>query len=232
MYRLKHMGCIMSRCRVCKVDILDKTDKCPLCNNVLEWDGIEREDLYPNARIAVKKYQMLENIFLFASIALWVVLFAIDYLTDPEFLWSFTVSLVIIYANVILRLTILGKSSYMAKIIWTIIIGMAFLIEADILTGNHGWGVNFAMPTALLIWDITLIIMMLFVNRRNWQSYIIDQLTALLACAVILVLMLLDIITFPYYAIAVQIFTVLLFAGTMIIGDRKARAELIRRFHW
>ena len=232
MYRLKQMGCIMSRCRVCKVDILDKTDKCPLCNNVLEWDGIEREDLYPNARIAVKKYQMLENIFLFASIALWVVLFAIDYLTDPEFLWSFTVSLVIIYANVILRLTILGKSSYMAKIIWTIIIGMAFLIEADILTGNHGWGVNFAMPTAVLLWDITLIIMMLFVNRRNWQSYIIDQLTALLACAVILVLMLLDIITFPYYAIAVQIFTVLLFAGTMIIGDRKARAELIRRFHW
>ena len=34
---------------MCKVDILDKTDKCPLCHNVLEWDGIEKEDLYPNA---------------------------------------------------------------------------------------------------------------------------------------------------------------------------------------
>ena len=232
MYRLKQMGCIMSRCRACKVDILDKTDKCPLCNNVLEWDGIEREPLYPDARIAVRKYQFLENVFLFASIALWVLLFVIDYLTDPEFLWSFTVSLVIIYANVILRLTILGKSSYMAKIIWTIIIGMAFLIEADYLTGNHGWGFNFAMPTAVLLWDVALIILMLFINRRNWQSYIIDQLTALVACGVMLILMLFKVITFPYYAIAVQIFTVLLFAGTMIIGDRKARAELIRRFHW
>lgn len=226
------MGCIMSRCKVCKVDIIDKTDKCPLCNNVLEWDGIEREPLYPDARIATKKYQFLENVFLFASIALWVVLFAIDYFTDPEFLWSFTVSLVIIYANVILRLTILGKSSYMAKIIWTIIIGMAFLIEADYLTGNHGWGFNFAMPTAVLLWDITLIILMLFVNRRNWQSYIIDQLTALVACGVMLVLMLLNIITFPYYAIGVQVFTALLFVGTIIIGDRKAREELKRRFHW
>ena len=217
---------------MCKVDILDKTDKCPLCNNVLEWDGIEREMLYPDARIAVKKYQFLENVFLFASIALWVVLFVIDYMTDPEFLWSFTASLVIIYANVLLRLTILGKSSYMAKIIWTIIIGMAFLIEADFLTGNHGWGVNFAMPTAVLIWDITLIILMLFINRRNWQSYIIDQLTALLACGVILLLMLFDIITFPYYAMGVQLFTVLMFVGTMIMGDRKAREELKRRFHW
>ena len=217
---------------MCKVDILDKTDKCPLCNHVLEWDGIEKEDLYPNARVKRKKYQFLENVFLFASIVLWIILFIIDYTTDPEFLWSFTVSLVIIYANVLLRLTILGKSSYMAKLIWTILIGLAFLIEADFLTGYHGWGVNFAMPTAILLWDIALLLLMLFINRRNWQSYIIDQMTALLACGVMLVLMFLDIITFPYYALGVQVFTLLMFVGTIILGDRKAREELMRRFHW
>ena len=217
---------------MCKVDILDKTDTCPLCNHVLEWDGNEKEDLYPNARIKTRKYQFLENVFLFVSIALWIVLFIIDYTTDPEFLWSFTASLVIIYANVLLRLTILGKSSYMAKLIWTIIIGLAFLIEADVLTGYHGWGVNFAMPTAILMWDVALIILMLFINRRNWQSYIIDQLTALLACGVMLILILTGIITVPHYAFGVQIFTVLMFVGTVIIGDRKAREELKRRFHW
>jgi len=217
---------------MCKVEILDKTDKCPLCNHVLEWDGSEKDDLYPNARIQRRKYQFLENIFLFASIVLWIVIFAIDYITDPNNLWSFTVGLVILFANVLLRLTILGKSSYMAKIIWTIIIGMAFLIEADFLTGNNGWGVNFAMPTALLIWDIAIVILMLFVNRRNWQSYIIDQLTALLASVVMLVLMLMKVITFPYYAFGVQVITILLFIGTLILGDRKAREELKRRFHW
>jgi len=217
---------------MCKVEILDKTDKCPLCNHVLEWDGSEKDDLYPNARIQRRKYQFLENVFLFASIVLWIVIFAIDYITDPNNLWSFTVGLVILFANVLLRLTILGKSPYMAKIIWTIIIGMAFLIEADFLTGNNGWGVNFAMPTALLIWDIAIVILMLFVNRRNWQSYIIDQLTALLASVVMLVLMLMKVITFPYYAFGVQVITILLFIGTLILGDRKAREELKRRFHW
>ena len=216
---------------MCKVDILDKTDKCPLCNHVLEWDGSEKENIYPDARVARRKYRLLENIFLFASIVLWVILFVIDYTTDPAFLWSFTVGLVIIFANVVLRLTILGKSSYMAKIIWTIIIGMAFLIEADLLTGNHGWGVNFAIPTAILLWDIALIILMLIINHKHWYSYIIDQLTALVACGVVLVLLLLDIITFPYYAIGVVIFTVLMFAGTVIIGDYQAREELKRRFH-
>ena len=225
------MGCIMSRCKMCKVEILDKTDKCPLCNHVLEGDATKNENLYPNARIARKKYQMLENVFLFASIALWIVLLIIDYITNPKYMWSFTVALVIIYANVLLRLTILGKSSYMAKIVWTIIIGMGFLIEADILNGNYGWGVNFAMPTAILLWDIALIILMLFINRRNWQSYLIDQLTALLACAVMGVLMWMKIITFPYYAMGVGVFTVIMFLGTVIIGDRKAREELKRRFH-
>ena len=217
---------------MCKVEILDKTNKCPLCNHVLEWDGNEKSDLYPNARIQRRKYLFLENVFLFVSIALWIVLFAIDYMTNPAYLWSFTVGLVIIFANVLLRLTILGKSSYMAKIIWTILIAMAFLIEADYLTGNHGWGFNFAMPTALLMWDIAIIILMLFINKRNWHSYIIDQLTALVACVVIFVLMIFNIITFPYYAIGVQLFTILMFVGTIIIGDRKAREELKRRFHW
>lgn len=228
---MKPMGCIMSKCKMCKVEILDKTDACPLCNHVLEWDGNERENSYPNARVKRKKYQLLENMFLFISIVLWAVLFIIDYTTDPQFLWSFTVGLVIAYANVVLRLTVLGKSSYMAKLIWTIVIGLAFLIEADLLTGYHGWGVNFAMPTAVLLWDIALILLMLFINRRNWQSYLIDQITALLACGVMLILMWTDVITFPYYAFGVQVFTILMFLGTVIMGDKKAIEELKRRFH-
>ena len=221
----------MSKCKMCKVEILDKTDTCPLCNHVLEWDGNEKENLYPDARVARRKYQLLENIFLFSSIVLWVLLFAIDYITNPKNLWSFTVGLVFIYANVLLRLTILGKSPYMAKIIWTILIAVAFLIEADFLTGNHGWGMNFAIPTAILVWDIALILLMLFINRRNWQSYILDQLSALFWCGIMLVLMVMGVITFPYYAFGVMVITLLMFAGTMIIGDRTAREELKRRFH-
>ena len=217
---------------MCKLDILDKTDTCPLCNNVLEWDGEEKEELYPNARVQRRKYHFLENIFLFASIVLWCILVVIDYVTNPEFMWSFTVALVIIYANILLRLTILGKSPYMLKIISTILIGVTFLIEADFLTGYRGWGVNFAVPSAILLWDIAILILMLFINRRNWQSYIIDQLNALVACAITIILILTGIITFPYYAIAVILLTILLFVGTIIIGDRNAREELKRRFHW
>lgn len=221
----------MSKCKMCKIEILDKTDSCPLCQNVLEKGKEEGRVLYPNARVVVKKYKMLENVVLFLSIVLWCILFVIDYLTDPEFLWSFTVGLAIIYANIMLRLTILGKQTYMTKILWSILIGLAFLIEADVLTGYHGWGWNFALPTAIALWDIVLIVLMLFINRRNWQSYLIDQITALVLSGVMMFLIWIDVITFPYYAIGVQMFTLFMFLGTMIIGDRRARSELKRRFH-
>lgn len=221
----------MSKCKMCKMEILDKTDTCPLCQHVLERDGKEGRNLYPDARIVTKKYRMLENVFLFISIVLWCILFVIDYTTDPEFLWSFTVGLAIIYANIMLRLTILGKQTYMTKILWSILIGLALLIEADVLTGYHGWGLNFAFPTAVALWDIAVVVLMLFINRRNWQSYIIDQVTALVLCGIMMFLIWIDVITFPYYAIAVQMLTLFMFLGTVIIGDRKARSELKRRFH-
>lgn len=216
---------------MCKIEILDKTDTCPLCHHVLEKGGEEGRVLYPDARVVVKKYKVLENVFLFASIVLWCLLFVIDYTTDPEFLWSFTAGLAIIYANVLLRMTILGKQTYMTKILWSLVIGGVFLIEADLLTGSHGWGWNFALPTAIALWDIAILVLMLFINKRNWQSYIIDQITALVFCGIMLFLIWIDVITFPYYAIGVQMLTLFLFLGTMIIGDRRARDEVKRRFH-
>lgn len=230
MCRLRPTGCIMSRFKKCNVIILDNTDKCPLCHHVLEQDGNKKENMYPDARVAGRKYRKLENIFLFVSVVIWILLFAVDYFTNPEFLWSFTVALAIIYANVLLRLTILGKSTYLTKIVWTILIALVFLIEADILTGYHGWGVNFAFPTAVIALDIGILILML-VNKRNWQSYIIVQVGALLLSGVMLVLMWIGVITSPYYAIVAQIFSLLIFLGTMIIGDKRARTELWRRFH-
>lgn len=226
------MGCIMSKCKLCKIEILDKTDTCPLCHHVLEQSGQEGRSLYPDARVVTRKYRVLENVFLFASIVVWCVLFVIDYWTDPEFLWSFTVGLAIIYANVLLRLTILGKQTYRAKITWTILIAVAFLVEADFLTGYHGWGVNFALPTAVALWDLAIFLLMVFINKRNWQSYLVDQMGALALCGVMMLLVWLDIITFPYYAIGVQMVTLFFFLGTIIIGDKRAREELKRRFHF
>ena len=59
---------------------------------------------YPDVKGASRKYRLLENIILFLSIVGQIVLTTVDYMTDREINWSFIVLLVVIYANVTLRL--------------------------------------------------------------------------------------------------------------------------------
>lgn len=225
---------MMSRCKQCNVEILDKTEKCPLCHHVLEVGETEGENLYPDARVVGRKYRMFENIFLFSSIVVWCICFYINYeynaATNGEIWWSLILGLLLVYANGLIRITILGKSDYLFKIISAIFLLLAILFEVDWLTGYHGWAMNFAFPTAIISLDIGILILML-VNRKNWQSYIMVQIGALILSAIAVVLIVMEMITFPYLAIAASGFSLFIFLGTVIIGDRTARTELKRRFH-
>ena len=64
-----------------------------------------------------------------------------------------------------------------------------------------------------------------------WQSYIMWQIFMILCSFVPIILYLTGIIYVPYLALAALGTSVFLFLGTLIIGDRRARVELKRRFH-
>lgn len=227
---------MMSRCKQCNVEILDNTEKCPLCHHVLELDDLQRENMYPNARVVRRKYRVLENVLLFASIVVFVICFTINFAynrtipAEEEIWWSLIVGLGLVYGNGLLRITILGKSDYLFKIMIAIFLALAVLLEVDWLTGAHGWGVDLVFPICIIALDIGILILML-VNRRNWQSYLMVQIGALILGVVALIFVLTDVITFPYLAVIAAGISLFVFLGTVIIGDQKARTELKRRFH-
>ena len=215
---------------MCNVEILDNTEQCPLCHHVLEWDGIERKDAYPDARIAVRGFRFLENIVLFLSIVVFGVFVGISFWEHWKFGWTLLIGLGLIYVNVLLRITILGKSTHLFKMIFSVLFAMVLLILADNITGYQGWGVNVVYPIAIILLDIGILFLMI-VNKRTWQSYIIVQIATLLLSALGLILLWVKIITFPYLIIAAGFFSLTIFLGTVIIGDYIARTELKRRFH-
>ncbi len=224
------MGCIMSRCQNCNVEIWDHSDYCPLCKCVLEGGGGDQAASYPNARVAIRRFRLLENLILFASIVVESVLVLINYWTDTHILWSLIAGLVLFYGNVVLRLAVVGRSGYLFKSLSLIFIGVLTLLGIDYLTGYGGWSLDYVLPSGILFMDLGIIVLMI-VNRRNWQSYMMVQILAILVSILPLVLLALGIIRFPYLAVIAMLVSVLLFLGTLIIGDRRARTELKRRFH-
>ena len=174
----------MTKCMKCGVYITDNTDKCPLCQQVVAPALEQQNDApdvstndtrYPDVKGASRKYRLLENIILFLSIVGQIVLTTVDYMTDQGINWSFIVFLVVIYANVTLRLAIVGRNGYIFKIVSTFVFTVLFLEGIDLLTGASGWALTFVFPSAILAMVIATIILMI-VNIRNWQSYMMMQL--------------------------------------------------------
>lgn len=185
---------------------------------------------YPDVKGASRKYRLLENIILFLSIVGQIVLTTVDYMTDQVINWSVIVLLVVIYANVTLRLAIVGRNGYIFKIVSTFVFTVLFLEGIDLLTGASGWALTFVFPSAILAMVIATIILMI-VNIRNWQSYMMMQLFLVLMSVIAMILVAVKVIWFPYLAMGAMGASLFLFLGTLIIGDKRARTELKRRFH-
>ena len=216
----------MSRCKQCNVEILDETERCPLCHSVLE-KTVEVENMYPNVRTMTRRLALLSRIYLFVAILVEALLIYLNVLSDSEMFWSAIPGLAMLYGYLVLRYAILGKSGYKGKIIVLTLIAILMVVAIDFVVG---WSVNYALPSAILLVDAGILILMC-INRRNWQSYMMWQIFMILCSVVPLVLYAVGIVTAPLLALLAFAFSTALFLGTLIIGDRRARTELRRRFH-
>ena len=219
----------MSRCKQCNVEILDETERCPLCHSVLE-KTVEVENMYPNVRTMTRRLALLSRIYLFVAILVEALLIYLNVLSDSEMFWSAIPGLAMLYGYLVLRYAILGKSGYKGKIIVLTLIAILMVVAIDFVVGYRGWSVNYALPSAILLVDAGILILMC-INRRNWQSYMMWQVFMILCSVVPLVLYAVGIVTAPILALLAFAFSAALFLGTLIIGDRRARTELRRRFH-
>jgi hypothetical protein len=197
---------------------------------VLEQDETECQNRYPEAWVVVRRFHLFENIVLFLSILIEAVLMLVNYFVTPFFVWSAIVGLILIYGNVVLRLAIIGKSGYQFKTISLVIIGSVILVAIDYLTGYRRWSLNYVVPAGVLFMDVGILVLMI-VNKRNWQSYMMVQLITILLSLIQVILLALGEVTFTFLTVIACAVSVFIFLGTWIIGDERARTEMKRRFH-
>lgn len=219
----------MSRCIQCNLEVLDETERCPLCKSVLE-PTIEVENMYPNVRIQARRLMLYSRIYLFVAIVTEALLISINYFMESEIWWSLITGIGLFYGYMVIRFAILGKSGYLYKTIVLAILAILMLVAIDFLIGFNGWSLNYALPIVIVAIDVGILVLMA-INRRNWQSYLMMQIFMIICSIIPIVFYFVDIITHPLLAGIAMAASVSLFLGTVIIGDRRARVELKRRFH-
>lgn len=231
------MGCMMKKCRNCKVTIIDPVLVCPLCHSVLENNIDEAKQkqkmiprMYPDVKESTKILNFIVKLYTFLAIVVQAVLFIINYLRFSGLWWSAISGIGILYFYITLRYSIQKNSGYQRIILTQIICGVILSIGVDFIIGYHGWSVNFIVPIGILLLDLAIVILMI-INTSNWQSYILLQLLTVLLSVVILLLWKVGIIQYPILTVIAAAISIVMFVGTLIFGDRRAKNELKRRFH-
>ena len=104
----------MSKCKQCNIEILDETERCPLCKAVLE-KTIEVENMYPNVRMTTRRLMLISHIYLFCAIIVEALLVYVNVAYEFQIFWSAISGLALFYGYMLLRYAILGKSGYQSK---------------------------------------------------------------------------------------------------------------------
>ena len=212
------------------MEILDSTDRCPLCHSVLEGSNAAGS-MYPDVRSPARKLALACRIYLFCAIVLESGLILLNIMLGHRFLWCVFTGLVLLYVYLLLRYALLGQSGYQAKAFLLTLMAVLMAVAADFATGYRGWSVDYVLPCGILFIDIAVIVLMI-VNRRSWQSYIIWEILMLLFSFIPATLYILGLENNVFFAFAPISLSFYLLLGSVIIGGRRARTELKRRFHF
>lgn len=221
----------MRECKKCQVQILDDTSICPLCSSVLETAGEEeRHNGYPDVKAVSQKLTFVVRLYSFLAIVIEVALVIVNYLTFRGIWWSAISGISILYFFITLKYSLQKNNGYKTVILVQLVGAVLLVIAADNIVGYQGWSVNYVLPSAILLLNATIGILMI-VNLANWQSYLLLQiLTVLLSCGCVL-LWKFGVIKSPILTLTALAVSLCMLLGTLIFGERRAKTELKRRFH-
>lgn len=231
----------MSRCNRCNINILDDTISCPLCNGVLELDKdnmniddtdihISKSIMYPDITPHIRKMKFVLKLVIFCCVLIECALIVINSLTAHTINWSIICGIAMLYLCFSFIYTFKHTASHRTKMMMHTIAVMVCSILIDCAIGYTGWSMNFALPTSILVLDGAILVL-IFVNSGNWQSYILLEVYAVIISILLCVLSLFKLYTFPLLIYITTAVSIVLFAATMLFGEKRAATELKRRFH-
>ena len=146
------------------------------------------------------------------------------------FKWAFLTWGAAAYVAMTLRFSVMRHASMSGILVRQCLGIQAILLLIDTMTGLHGWSVDYAIPCVVLF-EVAAILLMMLVNRMNWQCYFMYQIAITFLSFVPLVFLKIGWTKHPMLtvlSVAVSVWALVL---TVLLGDRSVKRELRRRFH-
>jgi hypothetical protein len=224
---------------------LDDTLICPICNSVLSRgdEEVTQEDdagadetyishsvMYPDVTPVMRRMKFIVKLVVFLSVLVEGILIVINYNTGSSVKWAAICGAGLAYICFTLIYSFMYNRGYRRKIMFQAVGLMLLSVIIDWAIGFQGWSLSFAIPCTLLAVDLAVFVMML-VNHKNFQFYLMMQIyTTVLSLLLVIVMALTGTAGFMILAFVAVGVSVVMLAGTLVFGEKRASSELKRRF--
>lgn len=162
----------MRRCNKCNVELDIISNKCPLCDSVIDEDK-KTDSSYPTINTVVSKSLFRKIIFFIACIVSALVLI-LNYALTPNIKWSLFVVAQIFASYYVFYNVLSGRKKVIKLLLSLNIIVSSLSIFWDVYTGFHGWSVNYVIPSLCISYGMFMLILRLvryYAFKEN-SSYI------------------------------------------------------------
>ena len=241
----------MDYCPECKVQVVSKGEKCPLCQGPLDrGEKPASKKPFPSyIKFVNLRKRWARGISLAAPVAIGICVL-INLLTWNGFLWSLIVGVAILYAWFVGLYTVrrtdhLGQKLLLHAIgISDLLIVINFVTASPSMTSSEflenfseiaRWSLDYAMPATLMAFILAINIATLS-QRHRLRDYIIAQFSLSFIGFIPFVLIMIDIFAADilgslFMSIAASSFSLLTLLVFVIFAPKLVAKEFGRRFH-
>lgn len=221
----------MNYCEDCSVYVDTCLKSCPLCGKQLTEHPTENE-LYPHVekkRYVDRRSLTMDSLY-FATFVVIFVCIVVNFLTWSGRPWFLAVAAPVLYAWVLVRITIMSDVSAGLKTLLQVVTLTGMFLAFDYVGGAIGWSYRMLMPLILGL-GIAYIDFYSYLHKSYWRDNLLYAFILLLLGFVPLILYLAG-ERMPFVPMLLSTFaSVITILGIVRFALRQIKSEIQKRFH-
>jgi hypothetical protein len=220
----------MKHCPKCGVDIRGQARSCPLCQRVLENTNDEEQPVYPIIPTLYHQFDILIRIVLFATIALAIISVAVNFMLPKSGYWSLFVVGGVVCFWISLYFIIQKRANIIKTITYQVVIVSALSVIWDVLTGWHGWSIDYVIPIVCVAAMVAGGVITR-IKKVPIEDYMIYVVLGALFGIVPIIFLLTGSLRIVYPSLICIAFSLLSLIALFIFAGPSIKAELKKRLH-
>ncbi len=185
--------------------------------------------IYPK-KISARTSDKIIKYLMIASIIVMLLLILINKLTTPNIPWAAYANAGIIYTWITVVYSIKKNINIAGHVLLQTIAISALNIYLDYAMGFSKWSLEIAVPSIIIIANITMFVLTI-VSRKRFIRYAIYQLIIIILSMLPLGYLTNNIVEFKVLGIVAVSISIINFLTTLILTARAMKETVIRKFH-